>query len=141
MLYRGPLLVGLTLSILLSFRAPSQQAATVFAVVFSSMWLGSGIVTINAQLLGGSISFFQSVCVLGYCVSPFVVSAIIILSLHKTLVGKFWIEILWVMLAFVWSTRASIVFIGQYIVKERRFLAVYPVLFYYTFLGWLVLLF
>ncbi len=43
--------------------------------------------------------------------------------------------------AFLWSTRASALFIGQYIVASRRVLAVFPVLFFYTFLAWLILLF
>ena len=44
-------------------------------------------------------------------------------------------------IAFLWSTRASAVFIGQYIVSSRRVLAVFPVLFFYTFLAWMILLF
>lgn len=137
----GPLIVCLSLSILLSLRAPSTQASAVFAAVFCSMWLGSAVVTINAKLLGGSISFFQSVCVLGYCVFPFVISALLIVTLSKTFLGHVWIDILWVAAGYVWSLRASTVFIGQYIKRERRLLAVMPVFFYYTLMGWLVLLF
>ena len=33
--------------------------------VFVIVWVGSLIVTLNTKLLGGNISFFQSVCVLG----------------------------------------------------------------------------
>ena len=36
-----------------------------FAEVFVIVWLGSLVVTLNTKLLGGHISFFQSVCVLG----------------------------------------------------------------------------
>jgi hypothetical protein len=105
------------------------------------MWLGSVVVTFNAKLLGGTISLFQSVCVLGYSVFPFVISATLITLLSKTFFGRVWIDIVWVMIAFVWSVRASTVFIGQYIKRERRLLAVMPVFFYYALLGWLVLLF
>ena len=138
---RGPLFVCLSLSILLSLRAPTNQAAAVFAVVFVSMWAGAAVVTINAQLLGGTLSFFQSICVLGYCVFPLMLAAFIIGILFKTPLGTIWLHLIWVAVAFVWSTRASTVFIGQYIIKERRTLAVFPVFFYYTFIGWLVLLF
>ena len=41
-----------------------------FAEVFVIVWVGALIVTLNTKLLGGSISFFQSVCVLGYCLLP-----------------------------------------------------------------------
>jgi len=137
----GPLIVCLSLSILLSMRAPINQAPIVFSAVFCSMSLGSAIVTINAQLLGGAVSFFQSVCILGYCVFPFVLSALLIAMLKRTWFGHVWINFIWVFIGFIWATRASSVFIGQYIKRDRRFLAVFPVFFYYSLLGWLVLLF
>lgn len=71
----GPLLVCLLLSIILSFTAPGDSGSLVFAAVFVIVWFGAAAVTINAQLLGGSISFFQSVCILGYCVFPLTLSA------------------------------------------------------------------
>ena len=68
-------------------------------------------------------------------------SAIIISLLKFTYVGVVWVNMIWLSVGFVWATRASTVFIGQYIARERRFLAVYPVFFFYTFLAWLILLF
>lgn len=47
-----------------------------FGVVFLVMWGGAFVVTINTKLLGGKISFFQCVCVLGYCIFPIVLAAI-----------------------------------------------------------------
>ena len=41
---------------------------------------------------------------------------------------------------FVWSTRASVVFISEIITPARKVLAVYPVFFFYTFLGWMVII-
>lgn len=137
----GPLIVCLALSVILSLRAPTNEASAVFAAVFVAVWVGSAVVTCNGQMLGGTISFFQSVCVLGYCVFPMMLSALLILLLEKTWFGVVWVDLVWVALGFVWATRASTVFIGQYIRRERRSLAVYPVFFFYTFLGWLILLF
>ena len=139
--HRGPLIVCLVLSIILSFRAPTNQAALVFASVFVLVWVGSAIVTINAQLLGGTISFFQSVCVLGYCVFPMTVAALIVGVLRLTPISFVWLDIMILCLGFLWATRASSVFIATYIQKERRFLAVFPVFFFYIFLGWMILLF
>jgi len=139
----GPLVVCLMLAILLSLRAPVGQASLVFAAVFSSVWLGSAVVTVNAQLLGGTISFFQSVCVLGYCVFPLALAAGVV-DLFKMLpLGAFstLVELAVLFVAFLWATRASAVFIGQYIVPSRRILAVFPVLFFYTFLVWMIFLF
>ena len=74
----GPLIVCLALAVLLSFKAPAGQASLVFAAVFCAVWFGSAVVTVNAQLLGGTISFFQSVCVLGYCVFPMTMAAVVV---------------------------------------------------------------
>eukprot|EP00538_Stauroneis_constricta_P005023 CAMPEP_0119551070 /NCGR_PEP_ID=MMETSP1352-20130426/4444_1 /TAXON_ID=265584 /ORGANISM="Stauroneis constricta, Strain CCMP1120" /LENGTH=240 /DNA_ID=CAMNT_0007597079 /DNA_START=39 /DNA_END=758 /DNA_ORIENTATION=- len=134
----GPLLICLGLGILLSVKAPQGQASLVFAAVFCAVWFGSAVVTINAQLLGGTISFFQSVCVLGYCVFPMMVAAIAVDLFKLINLGVFSTicEIAALAAAFLWSTRASSVFIGQYIQASRRVLAVFPVLFFYTFLAW-----
>jgi len=72
-------LVCLLLSTILSITAPSSSSSLVFAAVFVIVWCGAAIVTVNAQLLGGSISFFQSVCILGYCVFPLTLSALVCL--------------------------------------------------------------
>ena len=72
----GPLLVCLILSTILSITAPGDTGTLVFAAVFVIVWVGAAIVTLNAQLLGGTISFFQSVCILGYCVFPLTLSAL-----------------------------------------------------------------
>jgi hypothetical protein len=139
----GPLIVCLSLAVLLSFKAPVGQASLVFATIFCAVWIGSAVVTINAQLLGGTISFFQSVCVLGYCVFPMVLAAAAVDLLKMIPLGVFstLCELAVLVVAFLWSTRASAVFIGQYIASSRRVLAVYPVLFFYTFLAWMILLF
>eukprot|EP00529_Nitzschia_sp_RCC80_P032792 CAMPEP_0113482212 /NCGR_PEP_ID=MMETSP0014_2-20120614/22802_1 /TAXON_ID=2857 /ORGANISM="Nitzschia sp." /LENGTH=232 /DNA_ID=CAMNT_0000375721 /DNA_START=95 /DNA_END=789 /DNA_ORIENTATION=+ /assembly_acc=CAM_ASM_000159 len=114
----GPLIVCLALAVLLSFKAPAGQAALVFAAVFCAVWFGSAVVTINAQLLGGTISFFQSVCVLGYCVFPMTIAAVAV-DLFKMIplgIVSTILDFVVLLVAFVWSTRASAVFIGQYIV-------------------------
>lgn len=139
----GPLVVCLGLAILLSLKSPEGQDSLVFATVFCAVGFGSIVVTVNAQLLGGTISFFQSVCVLGYCVFPMALASVVV-DLFKILpLGAFstLVELGALFVAFLWSTRASAVFIGQYIVPSRRILAVFPVLFFYTFLAWLIFLF
>lgn len=139
---RGPLVVCLVLSVLLALKAPTNEASLVFAAVFTGIWIGSSVVTLNAQLLGSTISFFQSLCVLGYCVFPLSLSALVI-CLFKLIgfLSYWWLDLLIIAVGFLWATRASSVFMGQYIQRERRFLAVFPVFFFYTFLGWLILLF
>ena len=68
-------------------------------------------------------------------------SSIIIGLLRLTPVSFIWLDIIFLALGFLWATRASSVFIASYIQTERRLLAVFPVFFFYIFLGWMILLF
>mmetsp|Transcript_41 Transcript_41/g.77 ORF Transcript_41/g.77 Transcript_41/m.77 type:complete len:265 (+) Transcript_41:34-828(+) len=137
----GPLLICLAFSVLLSLKASTpKEASAVFAAVFMAVWIGAAIVTLNAKLLGGMISFFQCVCVLGYCIFPMTVAAFIITIFRNIpALNSLVFNFIWVALAFLWCTRASTIFIGQFIQRERRDLAVFPVFFFYVFLGWMVL--
>jgi hypothetical protein len=134
----GPLLVCLLLSVLLSVSA-GDDGALMFSAVFFIVWSGAAIVTLNAQLLGGTISFFQSVAVLGYCIAPLAISATFVVAI-RTFFKSVVIDVILVALGFVWATRASVVFIGQFIAEERKVLATFPVFFFYLFLSWMILL-
>lgn len=138
----GPLVVCLALAVILSFKAPPNQAALTFAAVFSAVWAGGTVVTVNAQLLGGTISFFQSLCVLGYSVFPLMLAALVLGAL-KLVVRRtwLWLDLIVTGVGCVWALRVSSVFISLYVKPERRALALYPVVFFYTFLAWLILLF
>ena len=135
----GPLAVCLTLSIALSAGAPESQRALVFAAVFVVVWAGAAIVTLNAQLLGGRISFFQSVCVLGYSIFPLDCGAFACLLLHA-LTRSFLLRLAVVGTCFAWSTRVSVVFFSEIIEAKRRALAIYPVFGFYAFLAWMILI-
>ena len=105
----GPLMVCLTLSIMLSITAPEDQKALVFAGVFVIVWIGAAVVTLNAQLLGGTISFFQSVCILGYCVFPLNVACFVCLFFKALFTYTLFIKLIVVGVGFVWSTRGTFV--------------------------------
>ena len=50
------------------------------------------------------------------------------------------IKILYVLLAFVWSTLAAIHFIKEMVPEDRKELAMYPVFLFYLFLSWFLIL-
>ena len=131
----GPLILCLMLATLLSWFAPYEQKSLVFASVFVIIWCGAAVVTVNALLLGGNISFFQSVCVLGYCIFPLNLASIV------CLVGGpiFW-RIFVVAVCFFWSTGASLGFMGELVPPNRKALAVYPLFLFYTAIGWLIII-
>eukprot|EP00842_Homolaphlyctis_polyrhiza_P005885 jgi/Hompol1/6298/HPOL_004921-RA len=130
----GPLLLCLALSVRLSITATPGQAATVFTATFFVIWFGSAVVTLNSKLLGGYISFFQSVCVLGYCTFPLVACSMITWMLPNF--AKFIV----VVAAFLWGTFASLNFMGDVNLEKRRILAIYPIFLFYLTIAWLILI-
>ncbi|DBA03744.1 TPA: hypothetical protein N0F65_004161 [Lagenidium giganteum] len=134
----GPLVLCLSLSIMLSITAPPHQSAMVFTGVFVVVWAGAAIVTVNAQLLGSTISFFQSVCVLGYCIFPLNIATLVCMVLklaHIHAIGRLFI----VVVGFLWATRASVVFMSKLVPPKRKALTVYPVLLFYLFISWMLI--
>jgi uncharacterized membrane protein len=52
---RGPLVFCLLLSMFLSMGANGDQSALVFSGVFSIVWIGEAVVTLQIKLLGGNM--------------------------------------------------------------------------------------
>lgn len=52
---RGPLIFCLLLSLFLSIRASKEQTDLVFSGVFSIVWIGEAVVTLQIKLLGGNM--------------------------------------------------------------------------------------
>lgn len=93
------------------------------------------MLTLNAVLLGGTIGFFQSVCLLGYCIFPLVLVAIICLFV-SSMIARWCL----VPIAIAWCGWASVPFMSGAVPVNRRALAVYPLVLLYTTLGWLALI-
>ncbi|CAF1072441.1 unnamed protein product [Rotaria sordida] len=138
----GPLILVTTLAILLQTNTTKTSSGMHFAEVFILMLIGSIAITINSQLLGGKISFFQSICVLGYCLLPLLISAFINNFLfylpYKSILHI--IRFLIVMIAFTWTMYASICFLGQTQHPNRRILVLYPIFLFYFLVSWLIIL-
>ncbi|RUO95467.1 Yip1 domain-containing protein [Jimgerdemannia flammicorona] len=138
----GPLFLCLSLAIVLSFEASKnsdsegqKQTILVFTSVFVIVWVGSAVVTLNAKLLGGTISFFQCVCVLGYCLFPLVVAAIV-----NLITSSLFIRLPLEIAAFGWASYASVGFLAEVHLSNRRALAVYPLFLFYFIIAWMVLI-
>jgi hypothetical protein len=130
----GPLFLCLLLASTLSMTAKEEQTALVFAAVFVIVWCGAAVVTLNAALLGGKISFLQSVCVLGYCLCPLNIASVVCRAWSSKI-----FHLVVVIICFLWSTRASVGFMGQLVPEDRRALGVFPILLFYITIAWMVL--
>lgn len=136
----GPLVLSIFLSLLLFFSANGglgasyssievqKQRRFAFALVYVFVIVGSSVVTLNAQLLGSRLSFFQCICVLGYCLFPLVVAALANLFFLR---APRWFRLLTVLPALVWATRVASSFMKNLIESKRKLLAVYPVTLFY----------
>lgn len=82
----------------------SDDKGKSFGVLFLIMWGGAFVVTINTKLLGGHISFFQCVCVLGYSVFPIVLAAAIIYLLKVMTISFLFLKMVIAAVALVWAT-------------------------------------
>jgi len=144
----GPLIICLLLSVFLYVGSGSQgtdtnQQAAIFAASFVIVWAGAGVITLNSYLLGGTLGFFQSVCILGYCVFPLMVSAFLCLLWQYIQVpawGNVILRGVTVIIAFVWGVTACIGFFAGVVPEGRKAIAMYPVFLFYLVLGWMIIL-
>ena len=127
----GPLVFCLLLSMLLSFNAREKQRDLVFSGVFAMVWIGEAVVTLQIKLLGGNISFAQSVCIIGYTLFPLVLAALLS-ALHLPTVAR--VPVYLVLVAWAMAAGVSILG-GSGVVKNRVGIAVYPLFVFYLALG------
>ncbi|KAG9231727.1 hypothetical protein BJ875DRAFT_106879 [Amylocarpus encephaloides] len=127
----GPLVFCLLLSLLLSFNAAGDQKSLVFSGVFAMVWVGEAVVTMQIKLLGGNISFAQSVCIIGYTLFPLVIAALLS-AFNLPMIAR--IPVYLVLIA--WSLAAGVSILGgSGVVKNRVGIAVYPLFVFYVGLG------
>jgi len=128
----GPMAFALALALALS--AGSPKPAAVFSLVFGVCAAGAVVLTANVVLLGGNIGFFQSLCLLGYCLFPLDVAALV--AAFVPLAPVKWTA---VGIGFAWACWAAVPFVGGSVPPARRALAVYPLVLLYAAMAWLAL--
>ncbi|CAG9113359.1 unnamed protein product [Plutella xylostella] len=140
----GPLLLCTFMATILQGSAEradsTNDGGPEFAEVFVLVWIGAAVVTLNSKLLGGNISFFQSVCVLGYCLLPVALALVAcrVLLFAEQNTFLFFLRLVISMLGFVWATFAATKFLGDSQPPGKKALAVYPICLFYFILSWLV---
>ncbi|EAY98183.1 hypothetical protein OsI_20099 [Oryza sativa Indica Group] len=106
----------------------------VFAVAFAVLAAGAIILTLNVLLLGGRINFFQSLSLLGYCLFPLDVGALICMLKDNVL-----LKIIAVVVTLAWSSWAAYPFMSAAVNPRRKALALYPVFLMYVSVGFLII--
>ncbi|CAH1449386.1 unnamed protein product [Lactuca virosa] len=129
----GPFFFIVFLGLTLSWSA-SVKKSEVFAVAFALLATGAIILTLNVLLLGGHIIFFQSLSLLGYCLFPLDVGALICMLKDNVV-----LKIVVVCVSLAWSSWAAYPFISMAVNPRRKALALYPVLLMYVSVGFLII--
>ncbi|VFQ77410.1 unnamed protein product [Cuscuta campestris] len=129
----GPFFFIVFLGLTLSWSA-SVKKSEVFAVAFALLAAGAVILTLNVLLLGGHIIFFQSLSLLGYCLFPLDVGALICMVMDNVIV-----KLVVVGVTLAWSSWAAYPFMSTAVTSSRKALALYPVLLMYVSVGFLII--
>ncbi|XP_039050169.1 protein YIPF6 homolog isoform X1 [Hibiscus syriacus] len=137
----GPFFFIVFLGLTLSWSA-SAKKSEVFAVAFALLAAGAVILTLNVLLLviasllyrGGHIIFFQSLSLLGYCLFPLDVGALICM-----MEGNVILKMIVVCVTLAWSSWAAYPFMSTAVNPSRKALALYPVFLMYVSVGFLII--
>ncbi len=143
----GPLSLCVLLSISLQGENTSENSnAPEFASIFALIAFGAIVVTVNTKLLSGKLSFFQSICVLGYCLLPLVLVSlfnhVIVFITGPQSIFSFSIRFILVFISFGWSVFASTAFLTVETInlQDKKALAIYPIFLFYFIISWLIIL-
>ncbi|KAH7436097.1 hypothetical protein KP509_05G002300 [Ceratopteris richardii] len=128
----GPFFFIVFLGVAISYSASSDNSR-VFAVVFAVLAAGAVILTLNVLLLGGHIIFFQSLSLLGYCLFPLDIGALICMFKSHSIVNG-----IVVLITLAWSSWAAYPFVSAAVSSNRKTLAVYPVFLLYVSIGFFI---
>lgn len=90
--------------------------------------------TLNVLLLGGHIIFFQSLSLLGYCLFPLDIGALICMLKDNVI-----IKLVVVSVSLAWSCWAAYPFMSSAVNPRRKALALYPVFLMYISVGFLII--
>ncbi|KAF3544138.1 hypothetical protein DY000_02010243 [Brassica cretica] len=116
------------------FQSNQEFLYEVFAVAFALLAAGAVILTLNVLLLGGHIIFFQSLSLLGYCLFPLDVGAVICMLKDNVI-----LKMIVVTVTLAWSSWAAYPFMSAAVNPRRKALALYPVFLMYVSVGFLII--
>ena len=128
----GPLLFNIFLACTLAVN--SEDKGQTIILIFLIFWLGSFLVFLNSHLLGVKTSIFQIFCLLGYCLFPLNISALIF-SFTRTLEI---IKFIFVALTCFWSLFSASSFLKNLANAEQRYLVLYPCILLYLYISWFI---
>lgn len=109
--------------------------------ILSAYFTGAGLVNFNIRSLGGSISYFQSLSILGYCMFPMIISTFILKILDLFKIKYMSVIMITLSITTIWSILCSYIhniaaraFVSVNVKPERRFVAIIPIALIYFYM-------
>jgi len=130
--------IHFTLFSLLSIETDTEEGNLIFEIIFVVVWGGASVISMNGNLLGGQMSIFQSICLLGYSLFPLVLVSMINLFLGHLF--HFVVRLIIGICAYLWCTYSALHFVKGMVPDDRIELAMYPICLFYLFLSWFIVL-
>ena len=128
----GPLIFITLLSCTLAIKA--KDKSKIIVIIFSIFWFGSLLIYVNGNLLDSKLKFFQVICLLGYCLFPLNISALILA------ITDFYeiIRLFLVIITCAWSLFSVERYFSSVSVPEQKWLVFYPAILMFVFLSWFI---
>jgi len=128
----GPLLFNMFLAFTLSFDTKEKSQMT--TLIFIIFWIGGVILYLNANFLGVKASIFQMLCLLGYCLFPLNISAVIVTIFNLNDI----LRLIVVIFTLIWSIHSSSDYLKLITNSEQRYLVLYPCILFYLYISWFI---
>jgi len=134
----GPLFLCIYTGLLLQGMAKDSETSR-FTTVFLVMWIGTVVVTYNAVFVQkATLSVFQAVCVIGYCLAPQAAVVTIFEVLHIFGVSQTFLRYLLLLASVGWSSYASFRLLQSSTEEEKKVVVIGPIVLLYATMGLLI---
>ena len=107
----GPFFICLIFGLFINSTPFIKIDSSQFVLLFFTVFGGGMVVTFNTRVLGGQISFFQSVAILGYCIFPLFIAVFVLELLKFIQFTNTLIKLLMIVVTCLWSILCKFVYI------------------------------
>ena len=128
----GPLLLNLILASTLALNTKEKGQMT--SLIFIIFWLGGVAIYLNNYFLEVKASIFQIFCLLGYCLFPLNIAAIIVTVINSYDI----IRLIVVGFTCFWSIYSSSDYLKAITTQDKRYLVLYPCILFYLYISWFI---
>ena len=128
----GPLLLNIILACTLALNTKDKGQIT--SLIFIIFWMGGVAIYLNNYFLEVKASIFQIFCLLGYCLFPLNLAAIIVTIIHWNDIFRFII----VGITCFWSVYSSSDYLKAITTQDKRYLVLYPCILFYLYISWFI---